>query len=99
MFVDGLPAEWNEAQGESFFAKFGDVESVVLARSIPSAKRGDYGFITFTTRAAALAAIEALHEKEVADGDSAVRATSQLTVTERFCVSVNQAHFNFSSIG
>lgn len=64
-----MRAEWDEAQAGSFFSKFGEVKSVVLARSIPSAKRGDYGFISFTARAAALAAIEALHEKEVVEGE------------------------------
>jgi len=42
VFVDGLPAQWAEAQAKSFFTKFGEVEGVVLgaAHSLRKATLG-----------------------------------------------------------
>ncbi|CAI5990892.1 unnamed protein product [Closterium sp. NIES-64] len=57
------------AGGGFFFGRYGQIERVVLARNLPSAKRQDYGFINYTTREAALAAIAALNGSQVVDGN------------------------------
>ncbi|CAI6004777.1 unnamed protein product [Closterium sp. NIES-65] len=69
IFVDGMPPSWDEPRAAGFFGRYGQIERVVLARNLPSAKRQDYGFINYTTREAALAAIAALNGSQVVDGN------------------------------
>ncbi|CAI5462637.1 unnamed protein product [Closterium sp. Yama58-4] len=69
IFVDGMPPSWDEPRAAGFFGRYGQIERVVLARNLPSAKRQDYGFINYTTRDAALAAIAALNGSQVVDGN------------------------------
>ncbi|KAD5802635.1 hypothetical protein E3N88_13995 [Mikania micrantha] len=54
VFVDGLPASWDEVRVRDLLKKYGSVEKVELARNMPSAKRKDYGFVTFGTHDAAV---------------------------------------------
>lgn len=79
VFVDGLPSTWNEEQVKEQFSKFGEIEKVVLARNMQSAKRKDFGFINYTTREAAVACIETLSKAdELTDGDSKVKVKVSL---------------------
>jgi RNA recognition motif-containing protein len=73
VFVDGLQPTWNEEKVKEHFGKFGEIERVVLACNIQSAKRKDFGFVNYTTREAAIACIEAFSkDDELIDGDSKV---------------------------
>ncbi|GLJ31994.1 hypothetical protein SUGI_0644210 [Cryptomeria japonica] len=79
VFVDGLPSTWNEEQVKERFSKFGEIEKVVLARNMQSAKRKDFGFINYTTREAAVACIETLSKAdELTDGDSKAKVKVSL---------------------
>eukprot|EP00271_Cylindrocystis_brebissonii_P014005 TRINITY_DN3480_c0_g1_i1.p1 TRINITY_DN3480_c0_g1~~TRINITY_DN3480_c0_g1_i1.p1 ORF type:complete len:919 (-),score=229.00 TRINITY_DN3480_c0_g1_i1:1344-4100(-) len=69
LFVDGLPPPWDEARVKEQFEPFGEVQRVVLAKKMMSAKRKDFGFVNFAERDAALAAMEALNNTEVLEGD------------------------------
>ncbi|GJP39662.1 hypothetical protein CLOM_g24010 [Closterium sp. NIES-68] len=68
IFVDGMPPSWDEPRAAGFFGRYGEIERVVLARNLPSARRHDYGFINYSSREAALAAIAALNGSQVVDG-------------------------------
>eukprot|EP00252_Welwitschia_mirabilis_P027711 TRINITY_DN9580_c0_g2_i1.p1 TRINITY_DN9580_c0_g2~~TRINITY_DN9580_c0_g2_i1.p1 ORF type:complete len:671 (+),score=190.84 TRINITY_DN9580_c0_g2_i1:207-2219(+) len=69
IFVDGLPPTWDEDHVKEKFNTFGEIEQVQLARNMPTAKRKDFAFVSFTTREAALACIEAINKNEITDGD------------------------------
>lgn len=78
VFVDGLPAAWDEDHVKEKFKKYGEIENVQLARNMPSARRKDFGFINYTTREAALACIEGVNKNELAEGDKKVNIKATL---------------------
>ncbi|XP_057822187.1 uncharacterized protein LOC131034621 [Cryptomeria japonica] len=78
VFVDGLPAAWDEEHVKEKFKKYGEIENVQLARNMPSARRKDFGFINYTTREAALACIEGVNKNELAEGDKKVNIKATL---------------------
>ncbi|KAG1354545.1 putative nucleolin [Cocos nucifera] len=72
IFVDGLPASWDETRVRQQFKKFGEIESVQLARNMLTAKRKDFGFVSFTTRQAALDCMEKVNKDGIGEGDQKV---------------------------
>lgn len=73
VFVDGLPASWDEDRVRELLKKYGEVEKVELARNMPSAKRRDFGFVTFDTHDAAVTCAKSINNSELGEGDSKVR--------------------------
>ncbi|KAF8379967.1 hypothetical protein HHK36_027433 [Tetracentron sinense] len=78
VFLDGLPASWDEAQVHDQLKKYGEIENVQLARNMPSAKREDFGFICFRTREAALACIDAVNKDGIGEGAQKVSLKATL---------------------
>eukprot|EP01018_Ginkgo_biloba_P012951 Gb_38984 [translate_table: standard] len=78
VFVDGLPASWDEERVQEKFKKYGEIEKVQLARNMPSAKRKDFGFVCFITREAAMACIEGVNNNELNEGDNKVTMKATL---------------------
>ncbi|XP_058087103.1 uncharacterized protein LOC131234323 [Magnolia sinica] len=79
VFVDGLPASWDEDRVKDTLRKFGKIEKVELARNMPAAKRTDFGFITFDTHDAAVACVEGINNTELGDGDKKVKVRARLS--------------------
>lgn len=78
IFVDGLPPAWDEERVQDKFKKYGEIEKIQLARNMPTAKRKDFGFISFTTREAALACIEGVNKNELNEEDNKVTLKATL---------------------
>lgn len=74
MFVDGLPASWDEDRVRELLKNYGEIEKVELARNMPSAKRKDFGFVTFSTHDAAVTCAKSINNEELGEGDSKVGA-------------------------
>jgi len=74
VFLDGLPASWDDARVKEELKKYGEIEKVQLSKNMPSAKRKDYGFVHFSTREEAQACVEGLSINELGEGDSKVKA-------------------------
>lgn len=72
MFVDGLPASWDENRVRELLKKFGEVEKIELARNMPSAKRKDFGFVTFDTHESAVTCAKSINNEELGEGDQKV---------------------------
>lgn len=72
MFVDGMPPYWDEDRVKEHFKDYGEIEGIVLARNMPTAKRMDFGFVNYTTHEAAVACAEAVNNTELGDGKSKV---------------------------
>ena len=72
VFIDGLPAAWDEDRVKDYLKKYGLIEKIELARNMPSAKRKDFGFVTFDTHDNAIACAEGINNKELGEGDSKV---------------------------
>ncbi|KAK9742730.1 hypothetical protein RND81_03G194000 [Saponaria officinalis] len=79
VFIDGLPASWDEDRVRNLLKKFGDVEKVELARNMPSARRRDFGFVTFDSHAAAVTCAKGINNAELGEGDSKAKVRARLS--------------------
>nr|XP_029123034.1 heterogeneous nuclear ribonucleoprotein Q [Elaeis guineensis] len=78
VFVDGLPPYWDEDRVKEQFKAYGEIERVVLARNMSTARRKDFGFVNFTTHEAAVACVEGVNNTELGDGKSKMKARARL---------------------
>ncbi|KAL5989548.1 hypothetical protein ACLOJK_010440 [Asimina triloba] len=83
VFVDGLPPSWDEDRVREHLKKFGAIEKVELARNRPSAKRKDFGFVTFETHDMAVVCAEAINNAELGEGDGKVKVRVRLSRPHR----------------
>lgn len=72
MFIDGLLASWDEDRVRVLLKKFGEIEKVELARNMPSARRKDFGFVTFDSHDAAVTCAKSINNVELGEGDHKV---------------------------
>nr|XP_019705539.1 nucleolin isoform X2 [Elaeis guineensis] len=79
VFVDGLPASWDEDRVKEYLKKYGVIEKIELARNMPSAKRKDFGFVTFDTHDNAVACAEGINNAELGEGDNKVKVRARLS--------------------
>lgn len=79
VFVDGLPGSWDEDRVKEQLKKFGEIEKVELARNMPSAKRKDFGFVTFDTHDNAVVCAESINNSELGDGENKVKVRARLS--------------------
>lgn len=79
VFVDGLPATWDEDRVREQFKKYGEIEKIQLARNMPTAKRRDFGFVSFSTHDAAVGCINGLSNSELGEGDNKVKVKARLS--------------------
>jgi len=78
VFLDGLPPHWDEDKVREMFGKFGEIDSIQLARNMYTAKRKDFGFIGFTTRQSALDCIKMVNKDGVGEGSGKVLIKASL---------------------
>ncbi|KAJ8534355.1 hypothetical protein K7X08_007679 [Anisodus acutangulus] len=70
VYAEYLPSSWNEEKVRDYFRKFGEIESIVLAKDLPSSKRKDFAFVNYVNRESALACIEAFSHEAANDSGS-----------------------------
>ncbi|KAL6124556.1 hypothetical protein ACLB2K_077068 [Fragaria x ananassa] len=79
IFVDGLPASWDEDYVQQLLKDYGEIEKIELARNMPSAKRKDFGFITFDTHENALTCANCINNAEIGEGDNKAKLRARLS--------------------
>ncbi|XP_059651662.1 heterogeneous nuclear ribonucleoprotein Q-like [Cornus florida] len=79
VFVDGLPASWDEDRVRELLKKYGKVEKIELARNMPSAKRKDFGFVTFDTHDAAVTCAKCINNEELGEGANRAKVRARLS--------------------
>ncbi|CAM8986489.1 unnamed protein product [Rhodiola kirilowii] len=79
VFVDGLPFTCDEKYVREKVKVYGEIERVVLARNMTTAKRKDFGFIHFTTHEAAVACIDGINNTGLGDGNSKTKVKARLS--------------------
>ncbi|XP_055809401.1 uncharacterized protein LOC129877890 isoform X2 [Solanum dulcamara] len=67
VYAEYLPSSWIEENVRDYFGKFGEIESVVLAKDLPSSRRKDFAFVNYISRESALACIEAFSHEPAND--------------------------------
>ncbi|KAL0308259.1 UNVERIFIED_CONTAM: Nucleolar MIF4G domain-containing protein 1 [Sesamum radiatum] len=78
VYAEYLPSSWDEEKVKEYFRRFGEIESIVLAKDLPSSRRKDFAFINYTSRDAALLCIEAIGRERLEDDGSKVKITASL---------------------
>ncbi|KAF0907834.1 hypothetical protein E2562_020892 [Oryza meyeriana var. granulata] len=78
VFLDGLPPHWDEDKVREVFGKFGEIDSIQLARNMFKAKRKDFGFIGFTSRQSALDCISAVSKGGIGQASGKFRIKASL---------------------
>ncbi|KAL2460937.1 RNA-binding (RRM/RBD/RNP motif) family protein [Abeliophyllum distichum] len=79
VFVDGLPASWDEDLVRELLTKYGEIEKVELARNMPSARRKDFGFVSFDTHDAAVNCANSINNEELGTGDNKAKVRARLS--------------------
>ncbi|KAL8500476.1 hypothetical protein ACS0TY_020179 [Phlomoides rotata] len=79
VFVDGLSASWDEEYVKDLLKKYGEIEKIELARNMPSARRKDFGFVTFDTHDAAVTCAKCINNEELGEGDSKAKVRARLS--------------------
>lgn len=79
VFIDGLPPHWDEERVREHFKPYGEIDKVVLARNMPSAKRKDFGFVDYKTHEAAIACIDGVNNTELGDEKSKAKVKVRLS--------------------
>ncbi|XP_065859110.1 uncharacterized protein [Euphorbia lathyris] len=79
VFIDGLPASWDEDHVRGLLKKYGEIEKIELARNMPSAKRKDFGFVTFDSHDAAVTCAKSINNAELGDGDYKAKVRARLS--------------------
>ncbi|KAM7472017.1 hypothetical protein LguiA_010200 [Lonicera macranthoides] len=79
VFVDGLPVSWDEDKIRGLLMKYGGIEKIELARNMPSAKRRDFGFISFDSHDAAVTCAKSINNQELGDGDNKAKVRARLS--------------------
>ncbi|XP_010327665.1 heterogeneous nuclear ribonucleoprotein Q-like isoform X2 [Solanum lycopersicum] len=79
VFIDGLAVSWNEDHVRELLKEYGKIRKVELARNRPSAKRKDFGFVTFDTHEAAVTCAKSINNEEFGEGDNKVKVRARLS--------------------
>ncbi|KAG5251368.1 nucleolin [Salix suchowensis] len=79
VFIDGLPSSWDEDRVRVLLKKYGEIEKIELARNMPSARRKDFGFVTFDTHDAAVSCAKSINNAELGEGDNKAKVRARLS--------------------
>ncbi|XP_051122177.1 uncharacterized protein LOC127245384 [Andrographis paniculata] len=79
VFVDGISAAWDEEDVKDLLKKYGEIEKVELARNMPSARRKDFGFVTFDTHDAAVICAKSINNEELGEGNHKAKVRARLS--------------------
>ncbi|OMO84659.1 hypothetical protein COLO4_21934 [Corchorus olitorius] len=79
VFLDSLPPHWGEAHVREKLKGYGEIERIVLARNMSTAKRKDFGFVHFSTHKAATACVDGVNKTQLDDRNSKTKVRARLS--------------------
>ncbi|XP_020203170.1 nucleolin [Cajanus cajan] len=79
VFIDSLPPSWDEDYVRDLLKKYGEIEKIELARNMPAARRKNYGFVTFSSHAAAVECAESITGAGLGEGDKKAKVRARLS--------------------
>ncbi|KZV45087.1 RNA recognition motif protein 1 [Dorcoceras hygrometricum] len=79
VFIDGLSATWDEDHVKELLKIYGKIEKVELARNMPSARRKDFGFVTFDTHDAAVTCAKSINNEDLGEGNNKAKVRARLS--------------------
>ncbi|RVW14993.1 Heterogeneous nuclear ribonucleoprotein Q [Vitis vinifera] len=78
-FYDTCNAYWLRDRVRELLKKYGEIEKIELARNMPSAKRKDFGFVTFDTHDAAVTCAKSINNAELGEGENKAKVRARLS--------------------
>ncbi|CAI0548365.1 unnamed protein product [Linum tenue] len=79
VFIDGLPSSWDEDYVRELLKVYGKIGKVELARNMPSAKRKDFGFVTFDSHEAAVTCAKSINNEDLGEGENKAKVRARLS--------------------
>ncbi|KAL3815237.1 hypothetical protein ACJIZ3_016505 [Penstemon smallii] len=79
VFLDGISASWDDDHVKELLKIYGKIEKVELAHNMPSARRKDFGFVTFETHDAAVTCAKCINNEELGEGDNKAKVRARLS--------------------
>ncbi|XP_033148300.1 RNA binding motif protein, X-linked-like-1 isoform X3 [Brassica rapa] len=79
IFIDGLSTSWSEEHVRDLLKRYGKLEKIELARNMPSARRKDFGFVTFDTHEAAVTCAKSINNSELGEGEDKAKVRARLS--------------------
>ncbi|KAL3613654.1 hypothetical protein CASFOL_041728 [Castilleja foliolosa] len=79
VFIDGISASWDEEHVKELLKKYGEIEKIELARNMTSARRKDFGFVTFNSHDAAVVCAKSINNEELSEGDIKAKVRARLS--------------------
>ncbi|KAF8099719.1 hypothetical protein N665_0238s0047 [Sinapis alba] len=79
IFIDGLSTSWSEEHVRDLLKRYGKLVKIELARNMPSARRKDFGFVTFDTHEAAVTCANSINNSELGEGEDKVKVRARLS--------------------
>lgn len=79
IFIDGLSTSWSEEHVRDLLKRYGKLERIELARNMPSARRKDFGFVTFDTHEAAVTCAKSINNSELGEGEDKAKVRARLS--------------------
>lgn len=79
IFVDGVPASWDEDRLREALKTQGRIEKIELARNMSNAKRKDFAFVTFETHDTAVSCAKSINNSEIGEGDNKAKVRARLS--------------------
>ncbi|CAH8301674.1 unnamed protein product [Eruca vesicaria subsp. sativa] len=79
IFIDGLSTSWSEEHVRDLLKRYGKLEKIELARNMPSARRKDFGFVTFDTHEAAVTCAKSINNSELGEGENKAKVRARLS--------------------
>ncbi|CAA7050619.1 unnamed protein product [Microthlaspi erraticum] len=79
IFIDGMLPSWNEERVRDLLKRYGKIEKIELARTMPSARRKDFGFVTFDTHDAAVSCTKFINNTELGEGEDKSKVRARLS--------------------
>ncbi|XP_058084485.1 uncharacterized protein LOC131232267 isoform X2 [Magnolia sinica] len=74
VFIECLPASWDEDKVEEHCKQYGEIEKVQLPRKSTTKKRKDFGFVEFASRESAVTCVEGINNAQLGEGETKVKA-------------------------
>ncbi|KAK6126547.1 hypothetical protein DH2020_039715 [Rehmannia glutinosa] len=94
VYAEYLPSSWDEEKVKEYFKRFGDIETVALAKDLPSLRRKDVAFINYTNHDAALTCIETVSKERSENDCSMVRSAFPGYFGVKIAVSLAKSNSN-----
>ncbi|XP_068650136.1 heterogeneous nuclear ribonucleoprotein Q-like isoform X2 [Aristolochia californica] len=74
VYIESVPGSWDEEKVKEHCKQYGEIEKIQLSRNFTTARRKDFGFVTFMSRESSVACVEGINNAQIGEGENKVKA-------------------------